>query len=79
MERWTFESQATNKPVSGRPDNLYEPVQTDGGERGRNWEGHTRQSSVYTRAALHPRATAAVVAGLALGLGAFAAARRPRP
>lgn len=76
MKRWTFDSQRTDKPVSGRPDNLYEPMPADGGERGRNWKGHTRKSSVYTRAALHPRATAAVIAGLALGLGAAAAARR---
>jgi short-subunit dehydrogenase len=76
MERWTFDSQRTDKPVNGRPDNLYEPLPDDGGERGRNWKGHTRGSSVYTRAALHPRATAAVIAGLALGLGAAAAARR---
>lgn len=76
MERWTFNSQWTNKRVNGRPDNLYEPVTTDGGERGRNWDGHTRESSVYTRAALHPRATAAVIAALALSFGAAAAARR---
>ena len=72
MERWTFDSQATAKPLNGRPDNLYQPVQADGGERGRNWTGHTRASSVYTRAALHPRATAAMIAVLALGLGAAA-------
>jgi short-subunit dehydrogenase len=76
MERWTFDSQRTDKPINGRPDNLYEPVPADGGERGRNWEGHTRESSVYTRAALHPRTTVALVAGLALGLGSAAAARR---
>jgi NAD(P)-dependent dehydrogenase (short-subunit alcohol dehydrogenase family) len=77
MERWTFDSQLTDKPARGRPDNLYEPLPQDGGERGRNWEGRTRESSVYTRAALHPRAATALVAGLALlGLGAAAAARR---
>ena len=76
MERWTFDSQVTDKPVNGRPDNLYEPVPADGGERGRNWEGHTRKSSVYTRAALHPRATAAVLAALALGFGAAAVRHR---
>ena len=78
MERWTFESQRTGKPINGRSDNLYKPVATDGGERGQNWKGHTRESSVYTRAALHPRATTAVIAGLALGLGAAAAATRWR-
>jgi NAD(P)-dependent dehydrogenase (short-subunit alcohol dehydrogenase family) len=76
MERWTFDSQLTDKPVNGRSDNLYEPVPADGGERGRNWEGHTRESSVYTRAALHSRATAAVIAAVALGLGAAAVSRR---
>src|SRR5687767_7383430 len=76
MERWTFDSQATDRPLNGRPGNLYEPVQADGGERGRNWAGHTRASSVYTRAALHPRAAAAMIAVLALGLGAAAAAIR---
>jgi short-subunit dehydrogenase len=78
MERWTFDSQGTGKPAKDRPDNLYEPLQADGGERGRNWQGHTRQTSIYTRAALHPRATAAVIAGLALGLGAVTVGRRAR-
>jgi short-subunit dehydrogenase len=76
MERWTFDSQGTDKPANSRADNLYDPLPTDGGERGRNWEGHTRKSSVYTRAALHPRASAAVIAAIALGVGAVAATRR---
>lgn len=67
MERWTFASQQTAMPVSGRSDNLYEPVADDGGERGRNWSGHTRETSLYTRAFLHPKA-AALVAGALLGL-----------
>ena len=63
MERWTFSSQATDKPAGpGRRDNLYSPVFADGGERGRNWEGHTRGSSVYTKAMLHPAVTAGVFA-----------------
>jgi NAD(P)-dependent dehydrogenase (short-subunit alcohol dehydrogenase family) len=78
MERWTFDAQRTDKPVNGRPDNLYEPVPTDGGERGRNWKGHTRESSAYTRAALHPRASAAVIAAVAVAIGAAAAARRAK-
>jgi NAD(P)-dependent dehydrogenase (short-subunit alcohol dehydrogenase family) len=76
MERWTFASQRTEKPVNGRPDNLYQPVVDDGGERGRNWTGHTRRSSVYTKAFLHPRATAATLAGVAAGLALARAARR---
>lgn len=79
MERWTFDSQQTDRPINGRPDNLYQPVAADGGERGRNWQGHTRASSVYTRAALRPRTTAAMIAGLALGVGATTVARRAWP
>ena len=69
MERWTFDAQQTDKPVDGRPDNLYEPVADDGGERGRNWTGRTRETSVYTDAFLHPYAALALVAGLTLCLG----------
>lgn len=68
MERWTFDAQGTDKPVNGRPDNLYTPVLSDGGERGHNWQGHTRESSLYTAAMLHPgraAAFAAIVLGLA--------------
>ena len=73
MERWTFDSQRTAEPVNARPDNLYEPVADDGGERGRNWSGHTRRNSIYTKACLHPRATAVALAGLMAGI-TFAAA-----
>ncbi|MGH9372761.1 MAG: SDR family oxidoreductase [Vicinamibacterales bacterium] len=68
MERWTFDSQRTGTPTHGRPDNLHQPVADDGGERGRTWTGHTRQSSVYTRSALHPGRTAVVVGALAAGV-----------
>jgi NAD(P)-dependent dehydrogenase (short-subunit alcohol dehydrogenase family) len=74
MERWTFDSQQTAEPAAGRPDNLYEPVAQDGGERGRNWKGHTRRSSVYTRAFLHPGAAMAISTGIAAALAVAAAA-----
>lgn len=65
MERWTFTSQKTDRATRpGRRDNLYSPVSNDGGERGRNWGGHTRESSVYTSAMLHPVAAAGVAAAL---------------
>ena len=77
MERWTFDSQSTDVPVaSDRPDNLYQPVLDDGGERGRNWRGHTRESSVYTRAFLRPGA--ALFAALGLAGAILGAARRLR-
>jgi short-subunit dehydrogenase len=78
MERWTFDSQLTDKPVNGRPDNLYGPLTDDGGERGRNWSGHTRGSSVYTRAALHPQAAAAISTGIAASVVAAVGATRDR-
>jgi hypothetical protein len=78
MQRWTFASQRTDTPANGRPDNLYEPVAQDGGERGRNWTGHTRGSSVYTKAFLHPRATVAVLAAVIAASAAANAAWRAR-
>jgi hypothetical protein len=57
MQRWTFGSQRTDVPTNGRADNLYTPLADDGGERGRNWTGHVRGSSVYTKAVLHPALT----------------------
>src|SRR5688500_10291829 len=66
MERTTFDSQQTTVPTHGRADNLYTPVADDGGERGRHWAGHTRETSVYTRAFLYPGAAALVAAGAVL-------------
>ncbi|HJU90033.1 MAG TPA: SDR family oxidoreductase [Gemmatimonadaceae bacterium] len=75
MERTTFESQKTDKPTIDRPNNLYESVEADGGERGSNWSGRTKETSLYTAAALHPGITA-VAAGVGLGLLAGAVVRR---
>lgn len=71
MEKTTFESQQTDKPVGDRPNNLYDPVPFDGGERGRNWNGKTKSSSLYTKAVLHPVVTR-TVAAVAIGLVAAA-------
>ena len=79
MERWTFDAQKTDTPArAGRADNLYAPVAHDGGARGRNWRGHTRRSSVYTKAMLHPAAAVAVMGGLA-ALVAVASRTTRRP
>lgn len=72
MERWTFESQRTNMPVKDRPHNLYAPVAADGGERGRNWSGHTRSSSLYTSAALNPGLALTIAGALLASAGAIA-------
>jgi hypothetical protein len=66
MERFTFEGQSTGKPVRNRRDNLYMPMDHDGGERGQNWRGHTRQTSVYTKMMLRPVAAAAMVGACAV-------------
>jgi NAD(P)-dependent dehydrogenase (short-subunit alcohol dehydrogenase family) len=69
MERTTFESQKTGQVVAAdRKDNLYEPLEYDGGERGRNWKGRTRSTSLYTAAKLHP-GVAAAIAAATVGLG----------
>jgi short-subunit dehydrogenase len=80
MERWTFDSQKAETPASpGRPDNLYTPLATDGGERGHTWMGRTRGSSVYTKAMMHPAAAAGIAAAtVALAGAAWRLARRGR-
>jgi NAD(P)-dependent dehydrogenase (short-subunit alcohol dehydrogenase family) len=65
MERASFRSQLTSEPVTEeRRDNLYEPVPNDGGERGRTWTGPTKETSLYTWAALHPQRALLLAAGL---------------
>ncbi|HXT14183.1 MAG TPA: SDR family oxidoreductase [Gemmatimonadaceae bacterium] len=63
MERTTFDSQATTEALQqGRTDNLYEPVEHDGGERG-HFDGRVHEHSAYTEAVLHPKAATAIAAG----------------
>jgi NAD(P)-dependent dehydrogenase (short-subunit alcohol dehydrogenase family) len=77
MERTTFEAQQTERPVvAGRPDNLYEPVEHDGGERGKNWSGWVHPHSLQTAAALHPARARVVAALVAAGVVALAARHR---
>jgi NAD(P)-dependent dehydrogenase (short-subunit alcohol dehydrogenase family) len=80
MERSTFEAQMSDLPLAdARPDNLYDPVEHDGGERGRNWTGRVHVRSFQTLAALHPAGTAGLV-GLLLagGILAMTGGRRTR-
>lgn len=76
IARTGFPLQASDTPLAGRRDNLYEPVEHDGGERGHNWNGPTMERSLYTSAALHPRTTTAVAAGV--GLAAYMLVRHGR-
>jgi NAD(P)-dependent dehydrogenase (short-subunit alcohol dehydrogenase family) len=75
MERWTFDAQSTRVPVKDRPDNLHQPVTSDGGQRSRNWTGHTRARSFYTTAVLHPAAATAAAATVTAGVAAAIALR----
>ena len=70
MERTTFESQKTDLIApADRPTNLYEPMEHDGGERGR-FRGRVKKWSAYTESVLHPK----VAAAMALTAGAAVAA-----
>jgi NAD(P)-dependent dehydrogenase (short-subunit alcohol dehydrogenase family) len=77
LEKTGFESQKTDIPARGR-DNLFQPMPYDGGERGRNWQGRVKETSVYTRAALHPRTAALAALGVGAGLLMGARALRNR-
>ena len=80
MERSTFGAQMSDRPLTdSRPDNLYESLEHDGGERGRNWSGKVHERSFQTAAALHPGRRAGLVAVLvAGGILAMAGRRRTR-
>ena len=71
MVNTLFDAQQTDMPSGDRPDNLYTPVADDGGERGRNWSGRTKGTSLYTAGVLHPRAAAVAVAAFVVA-GAIA-------
>jgi NAD(P)-dependent dehydrogenase (short-subunit alcohol dehydrogenase family) len=78
MKRNTFEAQKTDRAVGrDRPDNLFHPVEHDGGERGKNWKGRVHARSLQTEAALHPEVAAGVVMALvAAGVAAVAVRNR---
>ncbi|HEY9420396.1 MAG TPA: SDR family oxidoreductase [Thermoanaerobaculia bacterium] len=67
LEKKGFEKQMTDIPARAE-DNLFAPLDYDGGERGRNWQGRVKETSLYTRAALHPRTAALAALGIGAGL-----------
>jgi short-subunit dehydrogenase len=72
LESTMIETQRSDRPKrNGHQDSLYEPS-PGGAERG-GYEGYVAESSVYTKASVHPLITGSVIAGL--GLAAFAAWR----
>jgi short-subunit dehydrogenase len=69
IEAAMFDLQQSDRPTPpSRRDSLYAPSK-DGQERGA-YPGHVAESSVYTKAKLHPVVTSSLIAGL--GLVAFA-------
>jgi len=67
-ERMMTKMQLRDEPAQHKNGSLHEPGK-DGRVAG-NYEGHVRKTSFYTRAAMHPMVTSAVVA--AAGAAAFA-------
>jgi NAD(P)-dependent dehydrogenase (short-subunit alcohol dehydrogenase family) len=68
MERSTFDAQKTQiEALADRPNNLYEPVDHDGGERG-HFQGRVKKWSAYTETVLHPRAAAGIIVGLGVAV-----------
>lgn len=69
LKAMMFDGQKSDRPSPrGRQDSLYAPM-ADGEERG-DYRGHVAESSVYTKAAVHPLITGSLIAGL--GLAALA-------
>ncbi len=67
MEMTMIDMQKTDKPINGNPkESLYESNDESLRERG-GYAGYVMESSVYTKASLHPVMTGAAV--LALGAG----------
>jgi short-subunit dehydrogenase len=66
MESTMIEGQKTDKPATVRPfEGLYDAADPRLAERG-GYEGHVAESSMYTKASLHPLLTTSAVA---LGVG----------
>ena len=72
LEATMFDWQKSDRQKpNGRGDSLHAPI-ADGEERG-NYSGHVAESSVYTKASVHPLIAGSLIAGL--GFAAFFAWR----
>jgi short-subunit dehydrogenase len=74
MESTMFRQQRRDEPDYGRREGLYDPTE-DPRERG-EYQGMTRETSLYTKASLHPMFTGALL--LAAGMAATQFVRRAR-
>jgi len=67
MESTMFEGQKADRPpMSNRRSNLYQPGQ--GLQERGSYDGHTMESSYYTKAAMNPMITGAVLLGAGLAI-----------
>lgn len=70
MEKLMIEGQKTDRPAGARmKESLWESNDDSLTERG-GYEGHVAESSIYTKAVLHPRVTGTVAVGAVAALGA---------
>ena len=70
MEASMFDLQKSGEPTKeDREDSLHAPSK-DGAERG-GYPGHVAESSLYTKASLHPVLTGALLFGAGLALARF--------
>jgi short-subunit dehydrogenase len=78
MENVMIDGQMTDEPADGSgKESLWESNDASLTERG-GYEGHVAESSLYTKASLHPGITASVAAGAVLALGAGIAYSRSK-
>jgi short-subunit dehydrogenase len=70
MENVMIGTQRSDRPINGKhKEGLYDSADSSLNERG-GYDGHVAESSLYTKASLHPTITSAVATGTALALGA---------
>lgn len=70
MEKGMAQQQKSGKPRQRRRDALYSP--TFGLKERGEYDGHVMESSVYTKASLHPLLTGALIVGAGLTIAALA-------
>ncbi|HEY0427614.1 MAG TPA: SDR family oxidoreductase [Pyrinomonadaceae bacterium] len=78
METTMLGIQRSNEPTDGNPmDGLYESKDASMRERG-GYEGHVMESSLYTKASLHPFVTGAALVALGAGIAFLTSSRSDR-
>ena len=74
MKRFMFDQQRSDRPARDRSQNSLHGPGPDLQER-QGYEGHVFESSVYTKAAMHPKASIALMAAAGFAIGALLRSR----